>query len=302
MCTVNKFILPFFNFERKKMTSFFHIKKRREKKKREMKRLILFSAFVLCFVQKSVLGQKYSMERQCQECIQSNQEWFVMPNCTAHCGNAVNWWRRVKANFTGDEVQTISDCSDPILDCKVIDGIVNPSFEVKAEVFGWELTHKESLCKQGINSCTSPSFEGENYLWLCGYTENCKSSVSQDNILFPRDATHLSLYVMPQFGNTNSALDVLIDDVFVFKLSSVQGISTSIDKYVPLDIYIKPYADGGRHKITFSFTEFYEQSIPGTVLIDYARFTKISGCKLSNKQITFYYLLLLLLLFYIISN
>lgn len=223
----------------------------------------------------TVLSQGYN---DCDSCVKANMDWVLLPNCKTACVayNTSTAWRRLITNYTKGTNFISQNCSN-IIKCEIFDGYIkNPSFEEGSK--NWAATTNATTCTNGHERCPNKAAAGNNYMWFCGFGGECTASIFQENIIIPREATHLSFFALSQLGTGNSGMNVYIDDTFLHKFIS-KNIGDSTDMYIPVDIYIKPYADGGSHKLTFKFVEFSpSDERAGTFIIDYLTFTKIDNC------------------------
>ena len=264
--------------------------RKREEKKRKKKEMRTTTLFVFAFLL-GIGSASYRLEKECNACIEDGtMDWVLFPNCTTGCveaGTTITWKRMVTKSARGRN-PVLSHCSE-MIECEVLDGCINnPSLEENAE--GWiKSKNTATTCITGYDKCPNNASDGISYGWLCGFGR-CVGSLVQENVLIPREATHITLFIIPQLsvqmdgeehislGTRESSFNFYLDDTFVYMLTSEQASKTS-NNYMPLEISIKAFADGGYHKINFTFIETaFDQDHAGTAVIDYITINKIKGC------------------------
>jgi len=253
-------------------------------------RVELFSLHIVLFVI-SVIVQGTSEQdykKPCEECIAKGLSWIVDDRCAVDCRDLLpsgpgwnkNLYRSIANSSDGYECSKVKYCAfvEDVRDGSFEDGLwtVSKSFSSNYPV------------------CTNKSFSGDDdklpvpadgthFLSFGDNNGPSYQSVHLDNVIFPKNATHLSLFFSPNtIPSTSQDLPTTCQDFFVAVNGTIVlhlfDLTIMWKFYHNIDIDIRRFADEKPHTIQL-ISYIDRPGDKGSMVVDHLRFIQDTTLK-----------------------
>jgi len=238
--------------------------------------VVLLVAIIIC-VKANVRDNTGS----CKECLQdSENQWIVDAECKGKC--VERWYGGLPTSAIWRSATLDANECENVQYCTFKGNITNDYTE------GWSASYSE-----GTSSPIADALEGaypitsSRCLWF-GMANFSMYQIASSWQTIPSDATHLSAFVLvysEEPNQTNASFFISVDDVVLvhidqpvfYQVQQIYDAHYGSFFYRNLDVYIHPFADGGKHKISFSY---YNEVVPmSSIMVDYLRFIRDTSLK-----------------------